>query len=153
MQADVVIKEFGLPSLDGFAPFLREMRENCIKGPGGRTFGLSQSALAEAAGFDHSYVSRLESGGRFPTRDAVLKLAVAMKLDEHDRDGLLAAAGFMPGRIESLLNAEPVLSEALGFLQNHAVPVEVRDDVRNMIALLIRQAQRAAFSSPQRRNY
>ena len=30
MQADVVIKEFGLPSLDGFAPFLREMREGKV---------------------------------------------------------------------------------------------------------------------------
>ena len=120
-----------------FAPYLREMRDR------GR---LSQSRLAEAAGFDHSYVSRLESGSRMPTRDAVLKLAGALKLDEHDRDGLLAAAGFMPGRIESLLAGEPVLSEALGFLQNRAVPVEVRDDVRNMIALLVRQAQRAAFT-------
>lgn len=120
-----------------FAPYLREMRDRSR---------LSQSRLAEAAGFDHSYVSRLESGSRMPTRDAVLKLAAAMKLDEHDRDGLLAAAGFMPGKIESLLAGEPVLSEALGFLQNRAVPVEVRDDVRNMIALLVRQAQRAAFT-------
>lgn len=120
-----------------FAPCLREMRDRSR---------LSQSRLAEAAGFDHSYVSRLESGSRMPTRDAVLKLAAAMNLDEHDRDSLLAAAGFMPGRIESLLAGEPVLSEALGFLQNRAVPAEVRDDVRNMIALLVRQAQRAAFT-------
>ena len=108
-----------------FAPYLREMRDRSR---------LSQSRLAEAAGFDHSYVSRLESGSRMPTRDAVIKLATAMQFDEHDRDGLLAAAGFMPGRIESLLAGEPVLSEALGLLQNRAVPVEVRDDVRNMIA-------------------
>jgi transcriptional regulator with XRE-family HTH domain len=120
-----------------FAPYLREMRDRSR---------LSQSRLAEAAGFDHSYVSRLESGSRMPTRDAVLKLAAAMSLDEHDRDGLLASAGFMPGKIESLLAGEPVLSEALGFLQNRAVPAEVRDDVRNMIALLVRQAQRAAFT-------
>lgn len=119
-----------------FAPYLREMRDRTR---------LSQSRLAEAAGFDHSYVSRLESGSRMPTREAVLKLSAAMQLDEHDRDGLLAAAGFMPGRIESLLAGEPVLSEALAFLQNHNVPVEVRDDVRNMIGLLVRQAQRAAI--------
>lgn len=120
-----------------FAPYLRELRDRSR---------LSQSRLAEAAGFDHSYVSRLESGSRMPTREAVLKLAAAMQLDEHDTDSLLAAAGFMPGKIESLLAGEPVLSEALGFLQNRAVPAEVRDDVRNMIALLVRQAQRAALS-------
>lgn len=121
-----------------FAPLLREYRDRSR---------LSQSRLAEAANFDHSYVSRLESGTRMPTRDAVLKLAQAMRLDEHQRDALLAAAGFMPGRIESLLAGEPVLSEALGLLQNRAIPAEVRDDVRNMIALLVRQAQRSAFDA------
>jgi transcriptional regulator with XRE-family HTH domain len=121
-----------------FAPVLREFRDRAR---------LSQSRLAEAASFDHSYVSRLESGTRMPTREAVLKLAAAMGLDEHDRDALLASAGFMPGRIESLLAGEPVLSEALGLLQNRAIPAEVRDDVRNMIALLVRQAQRSAFTN------
>ena len=45
-----------------FAPLLREYRDRRR---------LSQSRLAEAAGFDHSYVSRLESGTRMPTRDAL----------------------------------------------------------------------------------
>lgn len=121
-----------------FAPLLREYRDRSR---------LSQSRLAEAAGFDHSYVSRLESGTRMPTRDAVTKLADAMGLDEHQRDALLASAGFMPARVESLLAGEPVLSEALGLLQNRAIPAEVRDDVRNMIALLVRQAQRSAFDA------
>jgi transcriptional regulator with XRE-family HTH domain len=119
-----------------FAPLLREYRDRSR---------LSQSRLAEAAGFDHSYVSRLESGTRMPTREAVIKLGEAMRLEESDRDALLAAAGFMPGRIESLLAGEPVLSEALRLLQNRSIPAEIRDDVRNMIALLVRQAQRSAL--------
>lgn len=118
-----------------FAPLLREYRDRRR---------LSQSRLAEAAGFDHSYVSRLESGSRMPTRDAVAKLAEAMGLDEGERDALLASAGFMPGRIENLFASEPVLSEVLGLLQDRAVPADVRDDVRHMIALLVRQAQRAS---------
>ena len=61
---------------------------------------------------------------------------------------LLASAGFMPGRIESLFANEPVLSEVLGLLQDGSVPDEVRDDVRRMISLLVRQAQRASYSSP-----
>lgn len=123
-----------------FAPLLRELRDRRR---------LSQSRLAEAAGFDHSYVSRLESGARMPTRDAVAKLADAMGLVESERDALLASAGFMPGRIENLFASEPVLSEVLGLLQDRAVPADVRDDVRHMISLLIRQAQRAA-SAPGR---
>lgn len=118
-----------------FASSLRELRERRR---------LSQSRLAEAAGFDHSYVSRLESGSRMPTRDAVLKLSDALQLVEHERDGFLAAAGFMPARIESLFASEPVLSEVLGLLQDMQIPSEIRDDVRNMISLLVRQAQRAA---------
>lgn len=120
-----------------FAPLLREYRDRRR---------LSQSRLAEAAGFDHSYVSRLESGTRMPTRDAVAKLAEAMGLEEGERDALLASAGFMPGRIENLFASEPILSEVLGLLQDRAVPAEVREDVRHMISLLVRQAQRAAIA-------
>ena len=119
-----------------FAPMLRELRDRRR---------LSQSRLAEAAGFDHSYVSRLESGTRMPTREAVAKLADAMGLVESERDALLASAGFMPGRIESLFASEPVLSEVLVLLQDRTVPAEVRDDVRHMISLLVRQAHRAAM--------
>lgn len=105
---------------------------------------LSQSRLAAAAGFDHSYVSRLESGSRTPTRDAVLKLSSALALDEIETDSLLASAGFMPARIENLLAAEPVVGEVLGILQNGGVPEDVREDLRAAISLLIRQAQRAS---------
>ena len=125
-----------------FAPLLREYRDRRR---------LSQSRLAESAGFDHSYVSRLESGTRMPTRDAVAKLSDAMGLEEGERDALLASAGFMPGKIENLFASEPVLSEVLGLLQDRTVPVDVREDVRKMISLLVRQAQRAA-TPPSRAN-
>ncbi len=74
---------------DNFATALRQSRENS---------GLSQSRLAARAGYDHSYVSRLESDTRAPTRDAVLSLGNAMGLAEVERDYLLAAAGFLPLR-------------------------------------------------------
>ncbi len=118
-----------------FAVALRQSREQKR---------LSQSRLAAAAGFDHSYVSRLESGSRTPTRDAVLKLSAALALDEIQTDALLASAGFMPARIENLLAAEPVVGEVLGILQNGGVPEDVREDLRAAISLLIRQAQRAS---------
>ena len=65
---------------------------------------ISQSKLAERADFDHSYVSRLESGARMPTRDAVERLASALTLSQSEEDGLLAAAGIStPRRFESAL--------------------------------------------------
>ena len=124
----------GTGSVEAFAATLRFFRE---------TAGMSQSRLAAAAGYDHSYVSRLESSSRMPTRDAVLNLANAMTLEDQDRDSLLASAGFMPLRVENLLSAEPVVGEVLSLLQNHAVPSDVRDDLRNAVAMAVRQAQRA----------
>lgn len=124
---------------DTFAAALRHAREDSR---------LSQSRLAAKAGFDHSYVSRLESGTRTPTRDAVVRLAAAMMLDETERDSLLAAAGFMPDRIENLLASEPIIGEILGLLQSRAVPTDVRDDLRTAVTLAVRQAQRAAPTMP-----
>ena len=103
--------------------------------------GVSQSKLAERADFDHSYVSRLESGARMPTRDAVEKLARALDLGRPEQDALLAAAGFLPRDIVSLLSDEPVIGEVLDVLQNEAVPPEYRDSIRQQLRLLAEQAR------------
>jgi transcriptional regulator with XRE-family HTH domain len=105
---------------------------------------VSQSRLAEMAGFDHSYVSRLESGNRLPTREAVVKLAEALRVSAREKDSLLAAAGFMPQRVESLLANEPVLTDVLHILQGADVPEHVRADVRGILTLVVRQARLAA---------
>lgn len=104
---------------------------------------VSQSKLAERAEFDHSYVSRLESGSRMPTRDAVERLAAALALTQPEQDGLLAAAGFLPRDVASLLSDEPVIGEVLDLLQNDAVPVEYRDNMRQVLHLLAEQARLA----------
>ena len=102
---------------------------------------VSQSKLAERAGFDHSYVSRLESGARTPTRDAVEQLAQAMELEQVNRDELLASAGFLPGAVSSLLSGEPEITEVLGLLQNTQVPEAYRDSMRQVLRLLAEQAR------------
>ncbi len=102
---------------------------------------VSQSKLAERAGFDHSYVSRLESGARTPTRDAVTQLAGALQLDGSGQDALLAAAGFLPKEVSSLLSTEPEISDLLHLLHNEAVPVEVREILRAQLRLLAEQAR------------
>lgn len=77
-EAPIAIREFGVE--------LKVLR---------LTAGLSQSKLAQHAGFDHSYVSRLESGARDPTREAVDRLCEALKADEGQRRRLLASAAHL----------------------------------------------------------
>ncbi|MDQ3045273.1 MAG: helix-turn-helix domain-containing protein [Chloroflexota bacterium] len=116
----------------GFGGALKALREV------GR---VSQSKLAERAGFDHSYVSRLESGARMPTREAVRQLAIALELERNKQDELLAAAGFLPREVSSLLSAEPEITEVLGVLQDDAVPEAYRDNMRKVLRLLAEQAR------------
>ena len=111
--------------------------------------GVSQSKLAERAEFDHSYVSRLESGARTPTREAVDRLATALGLARAEQDALLAAAGFLPRDVSSLLSDEPVVSEVLDLLQNEDVPSAYRENMRQVLRLL---AEQARFTLPRRDN-
>lgn len=95
---------------------------------------VSQSKLAERAGFDHSYVSRLESGARTPTRDAVVSLAGSLQLDAKDQDRLLAAAGFLPKDTASLLADEPEVASVLNLLADPSVSMVVREAIRTQLA-------------------
>ncbi len=119
-------------AFDGFGKVLKRFRE---------VRRVSQSKLAERAGFDHSYVSRLESGARTPTRDAVEQLSRALELDRVQQDELLAAAGFLPREVSSLLAGEPEITEVLGLLQNDEVPEAYRDSMRQVLRLLAEQAK------------
>jgi transcriptional regulator with XRE-family HTH domain len=102
---------------------------------------VSQSKLAQRAGFDHSYVSRLESGARTPTREAVEQLAMALELTGIQHDELLVAAGFLPRQVSSLLAGEPEITEVLGLLQNTDVPEEYRLSMRQVLRVLADQAR------------
>ena len=46
--------------------------------------GLSQARLSLKAGYDHSYVSRIESGSRRPTPEALEAFIVAMGIEGED---------------------------------------------------------------------
>lgn len=59
--------------------------------------GLSQNALARAAGIDPAYVNRFERVGTGqPSRPIALALASALQLDAYQTDRLLYAAGLAP---------------------------------------------------------
>ncbi len=102
---------------------------------------VSQSKLAAAATFDHSYVSRLESGARTPTRDAVIQLASALGLKQVDRDELLASGGFLPENTASLLVDHPEIAEVLTLLEDRDLPPEYADSMRRVLQLLAAQAK------------
>lgn len=98
--------------------------------------GLSQIALARVAGFDHSYLSRLERGNRKPTHQAVLMLSHALACTEPEEESLLVAAGFYPARGGLSIDADLLtLSEAL---HDPALPEGYRQSVRDSVAALLR---------------
>jgi transcriptional regulator with XRE-family HTH domain len=70
--------------------------------------GLSQNGFALLAGFDHSYISRLEMGKREPSRETVMVLARVLYLSAADRASLLIAAGYWPGAHGARLALERV---------------------------------------------
>lgn len=72
-------------------------------------YGQSQTALADAANINSSYISRLESGDRQPTRDAIAAIATGCDLGPDERDALLIAGGFLPGDTGIFLADEPEL--------------------------------------------
>lgn len=95
---------------------------------------VSQSKVAERAGFDHSAVSRWEAGSRVPSRTAAQRLAAALRLSDADTHRLMAAAGFTSGTDrEAVLDAEPALVAALALLANDAMPVDLRDQFREQL--------------------
>lgn len=135
-------------TLPASTPLSRPATIEDRRGPFGRALkhirearNLSQSKLAERANFDHSYVSRLESGARSPTRDAVEAIVAAMGLQSDDHDRLLAAAGFLPKDVTTLLEDEPQAAEIVHLLGNDQVPESIRNSVRSQlveIAYLVR---------------
>lgn len=98
---------------------------------------LSQSKLAERAGYDHSFVSRIEAGSRQPTRDAAQRLALALDLDDAGRNRFLAAAGFLSGdNPQAVLDREPALADVVALLGDDAMPSQLQDSFRDQLLSL-----------------
>jgi Predicted transcriptional regulator with C-terminal CBS domains len=95
-----------------FGDLLRRMRESRR---------VSQSKLAERSDFDHSYISRLECGSRMPTRDAVDRLADALRVAQPERDELLAAAGLLPTNI-IMINQASECGDLHRYLEDPSIP-------------------------------
>lgn len=97
----------------------------------------SQERLAAEAEMDHSLVSRLESGQRLPTREAVMKLGRGLVLAPEQKDGLLIAAGYFPESVENALSEEPTVRALYSFLRDEQTPQPVRDNLRQVLSGLV----------------
>jgi transcriptional regulator with XRE-family HTH domain len=93
----------------------------------------SQERLAAEAEMDHSLVSRLESGQRSATREAIGKLARGLDLVPEEKDRLLIAAGFFPDQPESALADEPAVTRIYRLLHDETMPIEKRDNLRQLL--------------------
>lgn len=75
--------------------------------------GLTQAALATAAGIDHTYLSKLECGAiEPPSERTVVRLAERVGLDRPDellalRDDMLLLAGKIPADVRAIILAHP----------------------------------------------
>lgn len=58
--------------------------------------GLSQHQLSIDSGYNHSFISRLETDSRKPSQQTVLVLANALGCNVYETDALLISAGFAP---------------------------------------------------------
>lgn len=101
---------------------------------------LSQSQLADRAGFDHSYVSRLEKGERSPKVESIKRLAIALGYDEDsdDTERLMSAAGYLgPNAINPRWPSVTKLHE---FLERTDIPEYTRlytdHIIRDMIDMI-----------------
>ena len=93
----------------------------------------SQERLASESEMDHSLVSRLESGQRSPTREAIAKLARGLDLPTEQKDRLLIAAGFFPEQPENALADEPAVTRIYRILRDEQTPQPVRDNIRALL--------------------
>ena len=101
---------------------------------------VSQSRLALRAGFDHSYISRLERGTRFPTREAIHAIARALELPPNKTARLIIAAGFLPDDAADVLTAEPAVAQLYTALTSDRLPDDVKDRIRSQVVLIVEQA-------------
>jgi transcriptional regulator with XRE-family HTH domain len=101
--------------------------------------GLSQLALAGTAEISQRHLSFLERARNAPSREMVLRLAVALDLPLRQQNALLRAAGYAPIWQESALDAPALatVGRALDFIlaQQEPYPVFVVDRRWNLLRL------------------
>lgn len=94
---------------------------------------LSQARFAERIDCDHSYVSRIESGSRMPSREFVLRVVDGFLLERGDAAALLASAGY---HADSISVGDPDVRGIALLLDDPAVPQPYQQMVRATLQAL-----------------
>jgi transcriptional regulator with XRE-family HTH domain len=97
--------------------------------------GLSQSELGRRCGMSHATISRLESGGRMPSRTMVNRLIRAMSLDHAEASHLLAVAGFWP--TVAVNGRQSLLATLARMLEDRRLDEAARQQVVRQVSELI----------------
>jgi len=99
--------------------------------------GLSQLALSGRAEISQRHLSFLELGRASPSREMVMRLAVALDVPLRQQNALLLAAGYAPAWHETDLSAPDLagIASALGFMlaQQEPYPAVVVDRHWNLL--------------------
>ncbi len=104
-----------------------------------RRAGLSLNELARRADVDVAYVHRIEVMRErivIPRRPIVEALAEALRLDEMERDDLLARAGYVPEAIASLGGWDATLAQVATVLLNEQLSTTDKAEFREVVRLL-----------------
>jgi len=110
--------------------------------------GLSQHALAKAAGVDASYVNRLERGERQAPDIALIRtFATVLGLDAAQTDALVVAGGGLPVALERLGPLDPTLLLLADVLGDPSIPQEESANLRQIIALLVQRWRPAVVAN------
>jgi transcriptional regulator with XRE-family HTH domain len=92
---------------------------------------LSQATLARRSGFNHSYISRLESGARPITRAGLERISTALGLTDAEDRVLLNAGGFLA---RSMNGEDRDFVRLRNLLDNPLIRLDLRDAVRMVLA-------------------
>lgn len=106
---------------------------------------LSQVKLATRAQCEHSYISRLELGGRMPTKEMVDRLVLAIGARDTERYELLTSAGYFCDLV-----IEHDLLALNDMLQDQRIDAAYRDSMRNTIKSLVSLGEQRTVQAPER---
>lgn len=95
---------------------------------------LSQERLAGLAGIDHGFVSKIESGQRFPSPDTLSDLARSLRLTPEERQRLYDAHGTIEHPIDG--SRYPELARIVDYLENPRGDAECKEVLRSTITNL-----------------
>lgn len=103
--------------------------------------GMSQSEFSKMVRMDHSYISRLESGGRVPSRETVRKISFILARTKEEERRFFTTAGFLPDDADFLVHEN--VQRLHDLMIRPDIPPVVRSVIEGQINAMIRAIEEA----------